>query len=246
MKGAAPRGLRSGQVAEVLRASALRDSADGALTALLDLAVESGGWSSGSITEVTVDPGPVTIAAVADVAPVVDLLQRQLGEGPMFDAIGDDPLQQVSDLADGGRWPRWSAAAMAAGVRSTLVLQLFTDRAIGTMNLYSTRRRQIDDTAIDDARTLAAHASVQLAMLGREAQLLRTTQHKTLIGRAQGMLMQKYGLDENRAYRMLSWIAQQNQVEIGALAECFTRTGVLPVSPEFCGSGPGEHAVMTG
>ena len=79
VKGAAPRGLRPGQVAEVLPASALRGSADGALTALLDLAVESGGWSSGSITEVTADPGPVTIAAVADVAPAVDRLQRQRG-----------------------------------------------------------------------------------------------------------------------------------------------------------------------
>ena len=67
---------------------AQRDSGDGALTALLELAVETGGWSSGSITEVTADPGPVTVTTVGDVAPVVDLLQRQLGEGPMFDAHG--------------------------------------------------------------------------------------------------------------------------------------------------------------
>ena len=246
MKSAAAWGLRSAQIAEVLRVGAQRDSGDGALTALLELAVETGGWSSGSITEVTADPGPVTVTTVGDVAPVVDLLQRQLGEGPMFDAMGDDQVQHVSDLAVGDRWSRWSAAAMSAGVRSTLVLRLFTDRTLGTMNLYSTGRPPIDDTVIEDACTMAAHASVQLAILGRESHLLRTVQHKAMIGRAQGMLMQKYGLDESRAYRMLSWIAQQNQIEIAVLAERFTATGILPLSPASAGSGPDEHVAMTG
>jgi hypothetical protein len=246
VSAAAPKRLGSAQVAEVLRTSALHDSADGALTALLHLAVDSGGWSSGSITEVTADSGPVTMTAVEDVAPVVDLLQRQLGEGPMFDAISSDPVQLVSDLAVGDSWPRWSAAAIAAGVRSLLVVRLFTDRTIGTMNLYSTGRPRIDDAAIAGARMLAAHASVHLAIVRRESHLLHMVQQKAMIGRAQGMLMQKYGLDENRAYRMLSWVAQQNQIEMAVLAERFTMTGILPLSPAAAGSGPDEHVEMTG
>jgi len=56
---------------------------------------------------------------------------------------------------------------------------------------------------------------------------------------AQGMLMERYGLDETRALRMLTWLAQQNQVELSDVARHFTTrsTAPLPSSVQECRAG---------
>jgi len=58
-------------------------------------------------------------------------------------------------------------------------------------------------------------------------------EQRILIARAQGMLMERYGLDDAKALRMLVWLAQQNQVEIAVVAEHFLTRSSAPL-PSSC------------
>lgn len=228
MEGIAHQGLCQVKLAEVLRSTASAPSAEGTLPALIELAIESAGWSTGSITELTSAGVLRTISQVGKLSAVCDGMQYQLQEGPVFDAVEQDPVQAVADIAEDGRWARWSPAAVGAGVRSSLTLRLYADVTIGTLNLYSIDRIVLGADRISGAGIIAAHASVMLAHSGSGSAHRQQLDTTAAIGRAQGRLMQKYGLDSVRALTMLRWLARQNDIEIADLAGSFDFNGGPP------------------
>ena len=72
--------------------------------------------------------------------------------------------------------------------------------AVGSFNLYATRPRQYRATDLETGHILAAHLSMHLARTKTEEQLRRAMETRTVIGQAQGMIMQRYGVTADTAF----------------------------------------------
>ena len=135
---------------------------------------------------------------------------------------------EVTDLAVDTRWPRWAPRAADLGIGGLLAVHLYTDTALGALNLYSERPRVYDDTDLEAARIVAAHASVVLAYTRKTQDLWRAIDTRNLIGQAQGMLMAQYKLTPDTAFAVLRRYSQATNVRLAELAEELTSTGQLP------------------
>ena len=76
--------------------------------------------------------------------------------------------------------------------------------------------------------TSAALASVVLATAFTEQELQRAAHSRGLIGQAQGILMQRYGLTAKAAFTLLRRYSQLHNTKMIVLAEELTTTGELP------------------
>ena len=108
---------------------------------------------------------------------------------------------------------------------------LFTDHAAGSISLYASQPRVLDGGALENARIVAAVASVVLTQVCTEQELRRAVHSRGVIGQAQGMLMQRYGLTAEPAFVVLRRYSQLRNTTLVVLAEQFTTTGVLPDLP---------------
>jgi GAF domain-containing protein len=226
-------GLPAGVYAEAVRDAAARKSPGETLAAVIDMAVTSGLCDAASITMRTGNTVE-SVAYSSDLILQADQLQYSLGEGPCLDAVWTDGVFVVPDLVADGRWPRWAPAAADLGVRSSLSVHLFTDTALGSLNLYSLHPRDFHHTDLEAAKVIGAHASVVVAFARTEQDLWHAIDTRNLIGQAQGMLMQKYDLTADKAFAVLRRYSQQHNLKLAAVAEHLTTTRGLP------GSGPGN------
>jgi GAF domain-containing protein len=112
-----------------------------------------------------------------------DTLQYQFGEGPCVDAVWTDGLFAVPDLQADGRWPRWAPEAAGWGIGASLSVHLFTDTTLGSINLYSLAPREFTGTDLENARVIAAHASVVLAYARQNDNLWRVIDARNLSAR---------------------------------------------------------------
>ena len=110
------------------------------------------------------EAGALVTASDEGAAQVEDL-QFALGEGPCLEAFRTGRVVLADNLDDGPReqWPRFVAAASAAGVRSVFAvpLQLGAIR-MGVLYLTRTRTGGLTDGQLADAFSLAEMATVAL------------------------------------------------------------------------------------
>jgi len=162
----------------------------------------------------------VTIpAATDDMAVIAERLQRLTGEGPLLDVIGALDAVYSPDLRADTRWPTWGPrVSEETGARSVLSFRLFTTGdTLGALNLYS---REIDGFDADDRSeglAIAAHVAVALAS-AREADQLVALDSRTIIGQASGIMMERFGIDAQRAAALLSRLASQHQLKVREVA----------------------------
>jgi len=224
------RGLPAGVYAEAVRQAATRKSPAEAAAAVIEMAVTSGPGEQASITMRT-GRSVESVAYSSDLILRADQLQYELGEGPCLDAVWTDGVFVVPDLLADGRWPRWAPAAAELGVGSSISVHLFTDTALGSLNLYSLHPREYGHADLEAAKVIGAHASVVLAYARNEQNMWQAIDTRNLIGQAQGMLMQKYGLTAERAFGVLRRYSQDHNRKLAAVAEQLTTTGTLPDWP---------------
>lgn len=173
------------------------------------------------------------VESVAPSDPAVstcDDLQHDLDEGPCLDAIRDEAVILSPDAAADSRWPRWGPAVSSRhGVTSMLSVRLFSSDAVhGALNLYSRRRAAFDDYGTDIARLLATHVSVALRSALSEENLRLAVDSRSVIGQAQGILMERFSLDAIQAFALLSRISQDRNIRLIDVAEHVARRRELP------------------
>jgi hypothetical protein len=171
-----------------------------------------------------------TPAATSRVAEEGDRLQYELNEGPCLDSIAFEETIRCPDLLTETRWPKWAPrVARELGVRSMLCFQLFTTvRSLGALNLYSesTDAFDLQDQAI--GLNLAAHIAVALAA-SREIDTRNVAiVNRTVIGQAEGILMQRYDIDAPRAFSVLKRVSQDTQTKLVTVAAELVRTRRIP------------------
>lgn len=173
----------------------------------------------------------VEIAATTD--PSVDRadeLQLELDEGPCLSAIAAGEVFVIPDTRSEQRWPRWCQEVSQLGILSVLSIRLATDSSkVGSLNLYAdTTDRFNDDSDVAVAQILARHASIALDNARQFDSLLQAVDGRTAIGQAQGILMERYSLDEAQAFAVLRRYSQQSNTKLGEVARKLVATRELP------------------
>ena len=160
----------------------------------------------------------------------VDELQFELEEGPCRDALKQNEVVLVSDLASDPRWPRWGPQmAEQVGVRSSLSLRLFLEGDdLGALNLYSYQEDAFDQEDLLDGLVLAAHAAVALANTLEQDQLKRALDTRRVIGEATGMLRERFDLSTDQAFGVLKRVSSELNIKLFRVARYLVETGDLP------------------
>jgi GAF domain-containing protein len=157
---------------------------------------------------------PVTAVFTDSAAPEIDTAQYETGSGPCLDAFHDGRVFRIDDTSADARWPEFAAAAVAAGVQSTLSLPLVVgETGLGALNLYS---YDVDSFVDDDtAQVFAAQASVVLAnsqayWAAQElaAQLEEALTSRAAIEQAKGILMATHRFSADDAF---AWLRRESQ-----------------------------------
>ena len=170
-----------------------------------------------------------TVAATHEVITRLDRLQLEAGEGPDVDIIADRPGVLISDMRTEERWPTWCATVDEAGVRSMLGARLYTtQKVMGSLNLYAHEPNAFDEIDVDLAHLLARHAAVALDSARGSEHLRIAVDARNLIGQAQGILMERFNIDADRAFVVLRRYSQDNNLKLNAVAQRLIDTGTLP------------------
>ncbi|GLZ44691.1 transcriptional regulator [Actinomycetospora sp. NBRC 106375] len=164
-----------------------------------------------------------TVVACHPTAPHVaelDRLQGELDEGPCITALEDASPEGVvvaADLdgVDAGRWPRFASAAVAAGVRAMLSTRVSMDGdAVASVNLYASRPGVFDDAAQLLAGLVAAQGALLLHGSHHAALLTEAVENRDVIGQAKGLLMERFHVDDEEAFRMLKSSSQETNLKL--------------------------------
>lgn len=171
-----------------------------------------------------------TVASGDPLVDRADALQYELGEGPCQDGPWRGESLTVNDLATDERWPRWAGEVAALGVCSILAAELTSvdGQRMGAISVYwsRTRRFAADDVAF--VNIFARHAALALSRALNELELNVALDSRKLIGQAQGILMERYGLDEAKAFEVLRRYSQDQNLKLRRVAEHLVATRALP------------------
>lgn len=162
----------------------------------------------------------------------IDALQHELDEGPCLDALREDHTVRSDDLSADDRWPRWGPQVVERlGLLSSVSYRLYsTDADLGALTLYGKNTSAFTEEDIHDGLALAAHVGVALAAAQKVQQLETALGGRTVIGQATGILMERFDLEPDRAFSVLSRMSQQNNVKIRELAKQIVTTRKLPTT----------------
>lgn len=151
--------------------------------------------------------------------PRLDAAQIEFGEGPCLDAATTTAVVRADDLTTDTRWPKYAPIALAEGVRCSLSFQLFTHRdTFGALNLFAFEPRAFTDDAIMVGEALATHAAIALTAGRVEDQLHSALASRDVIGQAKGMIMERFGVDAQQAFTLLTRLSQDSNTPIGRLS----------------------------
>ena len=168
-------------------------------------------------------------AWTSDLPRAVDSLQERLKQGPCLDAVWEQEVVRVDDVAGDERWPQFAQEASALGVGSMMCFQLFVDGdQLGAMNLYARMPGAFDDECEDIGQMLAAHAAVALAGAEHEENLRAGMSNRDVIGQAKGILMERHKLTADQAFGVLSRVSQELNRKLVGVARELTDTGAVP------------------
>jgi GAF domain-containing protein len=141
-------------------------------------------------------------------------------QGPCLDAIDGDDHYRSDDISADPRWEKWGPAVAALGLRSVLSLRLATKaRRYGSLNLYAEKVGAFDDDDLAVATIFVRHASIAIANVHNEEGLQVAIDARKMIGQAQGILMERFDIDAERAFEFLRRQSQAHNVKLRYVAE---------------------------
>jgi len=208
------------RMAELARSTAVPRSTQEVLAAVTDAAVDViGAVEAAGVLLIGKSGKFESLAGTSDVPREIDALQVRFGEGPCMQAALNETVLRSDDFRTDTRWPRYSAAVVELGVLSGLSFKLYAgDRTAGALNLFSSRPNAWNSASETIGAILAAHAAAAL-MASREGEQLHSALlTRDRIGQAKGIIMERFGVDEVRAFGMLQRLSQESNIRIAEIA----------------------------
>lgn len=167
------------------------------------------------------------VAASSERTRLLELFQLQTDEGPCVDCFHSGQSISVPDLRAGDLWPRFSAAAAAAGFAAVHALPMrLRDQTIGALNFFSPDPGPIDPAQLRLGQALADVATIgllqQRAIQRRDAlteQLQTALNSRILIEQAKGVLAERLQVGVEEAFVLLRRTARSNNRRLTEFAQ---------------------------
>lgn len=170
----------------------------------------------------------VTRASTSDLPRANDQAQHDAQEGPCLDTLYEQQTVRLPDLAKERRWPEFARRSMALGVGSMLSVQLFVrGNDLGALNLVSESIDAFDEESEHIALLFASHAAVAMSDAQDRERLLKALGTRDLVGQAKGILMERYKVNSEQAFRLLVHASQDTNRKLHEIAEQLVLTGEL-------------------
>jgi GAF domain-containing protein len=161
-----------------------------------------------------------SLAGITDLPHQLDDFQMKYDEGPCVQAAIDDLIVRTEDFRTEDRWPKYAPAAVELGVLSGLSVKLYTaDRTAGALNLFAFKPHAFDAEDETVATVLAAHAAAAILASRQGEQLQSALTTRDRIGQAKGIIMERYGVDDVRAFEMLKRLSQDSNTRLTDIAQ---------------------------
>ena len=163
-------------------------------------------------------------------------IQAELREGPCFDAATEDQSFVAEELANDPRWPRYGPRAAELGLHAQMGVALHAPLpGRAALNVYATRPWSFDG-GYDAAEVFASHASLLLGFGSTIDHYASALESRRAIGMAIGIVMERYRIDDDRAFAFLVRVSQDSNVKLREVAaDIVSGTSALSQTP------PGEH-----
>lgn len=187
---------------------------------ILDAAKELAPEAHVGISVTNRDGTHTTLAGTDPLVFMLDELQYDLGEGPGFAVMVEDHTVIVDDAESEHRWPNFISRAIAMGLRSHLGVAISIEgKPMGALNMYATEHVCVDAVRLAHARLFATQAALALGQVQRENDLVLALQSSRNIGKAIGLVMERFDLDDHEAFERLSKLSQNSNIKLRDLAE---------------------------
>ena len=166
------------------------------------------------------------IASSNDQVRLLELFQLQNDQGPCLDAFNTGAQVSNADLTADAPWPRFSAAATAAGFAAVDALPMRLRReVVGALNLFRSRPGELNDLTLRTARALADVATIGIlqerSIRHHEVlteQLQTALNSRVIIEQAKGLIAERLSLDMNGAFALLRDYARSRNLKLSAVA----------------------------
>ncbi|KUI20313.1 histidine kinase [Mycobacterium sp. GA-1285] len=218
------------RMAELARASAPPRTVDDVLTDVTETARElMPGADTVGVLLIGRGGKFESLAGTSELPHTLDEIQMQAGEGPCVEAAIDELILRTDDFRTEERWPLYAAAAVERGVFSGLSIKLYTaERTAGALNMFGFKPNAFDAEDETIGTVLAAHAAAAILASREGEQLKSAMATRDRIGQAKGIIMERYGVDEVRAFEMLKQLSQDSNVKLADVAQRVidTRSGI--------------------
>jgi GAF domain-containing protein len=191
---------------------------------------------------VLADPrGQLRVAAASsEAAEVVELFQIQNDQGPCLDCFHTGRPVTAADLTSPGQpWPKFAAAASAAGFRAVEALPMrLRDQVVGALNLFASAPGALSEADLRVGQALADVATIGLLQernLRRSETLAEQLQaalnSRVVIEQAKGKLAERYDLDMDQAFKLLRDHARTTNQRLTELAGQFVSSATSDFPP---------------
>jgi len=149
----------------------------------------------------------------------LDEAQYLFREGPCYEAAADKVHVTSPDLASDPRFPRYAPVAVEAGILAQAGIRLFeANGTSGALNLYSEKVGSFGDLAVL-GQLFAHQAGVALDYAREIANVREALNNRGIIGQAVGIVMERFRLDDARAFGFLVRLSQEENTKVRVLAE---------------------------
>jgi GAF domain-containing protein len=161
-----------------------------------------------------------TLAPTSDLMFRLDELQMRTGEGPCLKAAVDEVVVRTDDFREEPRFPHYAPEVVKLGVFSALSFKLYTaDRTAGALNLFGFEPKLWDGEAETIGMVLAAHAAAAILSSREGDQLQSALSTRDRIGQAKGIIMERFKIDDVRAFGMLRQLSQDTNTKLTDVAQ---------------------------
>lgn len=161
-----------------------------------------------------------TLAPTSELMFKLDELQMRTGEGPCLQAAVDEIVVRTDDFRNEPRFPHYAPEVVKLGVLSALSFKLYTaDRTAGALNLFGFEPNLWDSEAETIGMVLAAHAAAAILASRGGEQLQSALSTRDRIGQAKGIIMERFKIDDVRAFAMLRQLSQDTNTRLTDVAQ---------------------------